>query len=282
MLRNIEEANKIKIIYACETGAREWLPDAQHTPGADIRFIYVQKDVNNYFTFPSTNKKPQLDSSALRSFKGQSLNKTYYWQGFDVLEALKLLGEMNPYMVEMIHANNVYRSDRPRLISQIRRLVANQQRLAYLVDNYRWMSANILATLEANNSTRVNVRNYLSIIRPALMAEWIVSKHNSTSIFPWRQQKKLVEADMNVVLRDVRANLPEDVYKAVQALYCRRKVLGGLESVRRSLSVDAWLLRIIEDSDGRFERALANIDDNVVDYDLDNEFDSVVGQIFKS
>ena len=282
-LKRIESANKIKIFYAVDSGPRDWLPDAdERFDSQDIRFLFIHTNESVYLPADENDDSvllPTLDSSALSAFRGFADDKVFH--GFDVLHALKLLGDMNPHLIEMLYSSTVYRSYDKRLVDEMRRLVATQQRVSLLARNYRLLAAQQCAALLTNKET-LSARHYLTAIRPSLMADWLVSRHNASSWFMWHQPAKVVETDLSVVLGDVRDNLPVPVFDEVSRLMESSKTLwDAREPVARSKHVDQWMQRIILDPERRFSIAATIIDNYASDYDLQNQVESVLDLIFQ-
>ena len=94
-LTEIESENKIKIVYACESGSRAWgFPSANSD--FDVRFIYI-RPVEWY-----------LSIDEKRDVIEHPINEQLDINGWDLKKALQLLRKTNPPLLEWLGSPIIY------------------------------------------------------------------------------------------------------------------------------------------------------------------------------
>jgi len=99
-LLELEQAENIKILYACESGSRAWgfaSPDSDF----DVRFIYARK-VNDYLTITD-----------LPDNVGLPVNEVLDIDGWDLKKALRLFLKSNSTLYEWLQSPIVYKEKLP-------------------------------------------------------------------------------------------------------------------------------------------------------------------------
>ena len=244
ILANVEREHNVKIIYAVEAGRREWYTDGaaqRRNTEFDIRFIYMHKNLKSYV---SVNR-----NATTESIDGYTPDRLYDWCGFDITKALRLLNQMNPVLVEMIYASNVYKSDANHaMVERVRDLVLRQYRIVPLMYQYRWMGLYFYRNLIGELRESVSIRNYFSVIRPFAMIEWLLLKHDESSNNNNNNDKrrtKLVENNFNVVMDELRGRLPDELHSAIMTLLDKKKAMNEMDEVVRVECVDEWIQRVM-------------------------------------
>ena len=94
-LKEIEKANNIKILFACESGSRAWgfpSPDSDY----DVRFVYV-RNIEDYLSV--REHKDQL------SFPITDVLDVYGW---DLKKVLMLMNKSNTTIFEWLQSPQIY------------------------------------------------------------------------------------------------------------------------------------------------------------------------------
>lgn len=94
-LHEIEEKEKIKILFACESGSRAWGYESEDSD-YDVRFIYVRHKEDYLSLFPK------------RDVIEWELSDIYDINGWDLSKALRLLYSSNPTLYEWKHSPIIY------------------------------------------------------------------------------------------------------------------------------------------------------------------------------
>jgi uncharacterized protein len=158
-LQQLERAQQITILYACESGSRAWgfpSPDSDY----DVRFIYL-RPLEWYLSIEDRPDTIDLPVNSLLDINGWDLRK-----------ALKLFKGSNSAIYEWIQSPIVYQSDR-QLTTELLDLAPSY----YACDR------------EHLQSDVVKLKKYFYALRPILAAKWIVT-HQS---FPPMVFSKLLE-----------------------------------------------------------------------------------------
>ncbi len=96
-LKEIEEKNNIKILFAVETGSRVWRMESSNSD-YDIRFVYVRDKMS----YQRIGKLPDV------------IDKTIGEQdflGFDIYKFTKLILNSNPSVIEWLKSDIIYWND---------------------------------------------------------------------------------------------------------------------------------------------------------------------------
>lgn len=221
-LNKLEENYDIKIIYAAETGSRAWRLDSRNSD-YDIKFIYVNNNKKTYFSL-----KPVKETIC-----GFSEDCSFDWSGWDISKALKLVHSMNPSIVELLNSTKVY-IENEKFCQQLNNLLLAQKRSAPLIFHFKSMAKSIKE--KTSKSETIDVKKYLSIIRPAGLAVWLV-KCRCDSL----DQSKLLEVDFNKVLADLKSHMSLECYRDILELVELKKSNNPETEIKRSLWVEDWI-----------------------------------------
>lgn len=232
ILKNLEEKNDIKIIFAVEAGSRAWGLESEDSD-FDIRFVYFHNKTRSYLSM-----KPIKET-----IDGFSEDRVYDWQGWDITKALKLVQTMNPSIAEWIYSPIVYLNDTNKFDfpNSVKRLLEDQKRLAPLLFHYRSMAkSNYKAHIDQKN--KVNIKKYLYVIRPAGMVIWLMNK-KSKSID--NKENKFIEIDFNKVLNEIKPNLSDECYEKIVSIIKIKKTLKEVDEGERIECVDKWIESVL-------------------------------------
>ncbi len=159
-LRELEQVQNIKILYACESGSRAWgfaSPDSDF----DVRFIYA-RPLNDY-----------LGISDMPDVVGLPVNEVLDIGGWDLRKSLKLFLKSNAPLYEWLQSPIVYKEDN-NFAAELRQLMPAYFSLRSGANHYLSMAHNTLTDdLQAD---RVKLKRYFYALRPALACLWTVEK----------------------------------------------------------------------------------------------------------
>ncbi len=228
-LLNLEQAENIKILYACESGSRAWgfaSPDSDF----DVRFIYT-RSINHYLSI--TQKTDVL---------GLPVDAVFDIGGWDIKKALKLFLRSNAPLFEWLRSPVVYRCD-DAFVADMQSLIPEYFSPRSAANHYLAMAINTLRDdLQAD---QVKLKRYFYALRPLLACLWIIEKlsvppmefeplrvmiadeHIQRQITCLTEQKK--DADEKALIKPI----PElNSWLATQLEYCKQR-LPLLSSVQR-------------------------------------------------
>lgn len=168
-LRQIEQTQNVKIIYACESGSRAWgfaSPDSDW----DVRYIYVRdpkwyiaidtgRDViDDYHRQEGIVGHPEFDDPLLDI------------TGWDIKKAFMLARKSNPALIEWLNSPIIYNSLEQDFLKEAVKPVT---RLYPALEHYRAMARGNLR--EHLMGETVRYKKYLYVLRPILAAQWITA-----------------------------------------------------------------------------------------------------------
>jgi uncharacterized protein len=156
-LQTLEATERIKVLYAVESGSRAWgfpSPDSDY----DVRFLYI-RPIDWYLTIQKRRDVIEAMTEPDLDFAGWDLPKT-----------LGLLQKSNPSLLEWIGSPIVYRQD-DAFMAEFRPLA--EQCLSLGACHYHYVSmakANWLAYFKGD---QVSLKKYLYVLRPLFACRWI-------------------------------------------------------------------------------------------------------------
>lgn len=159
-LKEIEKANNIKIVFACESGSRAWgFPSTDSD--FDVRFVYVRnvedylsvRDVKDHLSFPITD---ELD--------------VYGW---DLKKILVLMLKSNTTIFEWLQSPEIYYEDKTfrEVLWQLSQHFFSRRSNTF---HYLGIAKSALAALEENNE--IKIKKLFYVLRPLLAAQWCLEK----------------------------------------------------------------------------------------------------------
>ena len=194
-LKEIEQAENIRILHAVESGSRAWgfpSPDSDY----DVRFIYV-RNPEFYLKLEKTRDVIELPINDMLDINGWDLNKT-----------LRLLHSSNPTLFEWMSSPVIYRQT--EFIDQLRPIMD-----AYFSCKsglYHYLSMAERNYKEFLQGDSVKVKKYFYVLRPILACKWILRTHTK----PPMLFGQLADAELEEVLKpvvdrllDLKMNTPE-------------------------------------------------------------------------
>lgn len=158
-LREIEEKEKVEIIYAAESGSRAWgfsSPDSDY----DVRFVY---------------KRPREDYLKLDPFSTViewQVDDTFDISGWDVRKTLLMLYKSNPTVFEWNNSPVVYKTTEEweEISKKINKFFMSYTGL------YHYFNTARTAYMKYLRSERVRLKKYFYALRPILACRWILSE----------------------------------------------------------------------------------------------------------
>ncbi|MBC5648517.1 nucleotidyltransferase domain-containing protein [Christensenella tenuis] len=187
-LKQIEQAEDVKILLAVESGSRAWgfpSPDSDY----DVRFIYVR--TNEFYL------KLEKTSDVIEYMLDEELDIN----GWDLKKALCLLKKSNPTLFEWIASPIVY-YEAP-VFERIRNIAAHCFLSRPALYHYLNMARN--NNREFLRRDRVRLKKYFYVLRPILACKWILARQTP----PPMLFAELVEAELGREVRSIVDGLLE-------------------------------------------------------------------------
>jgi predicted nucleotidyltransferase len=158
-LDDLERREKIRIVYACESGSRAWgFPSADSD--YDVRFIYV-RSIEWYLSIDFERKRDVIELP---------IKDDLDVNGWDLTKALRLLRKSNPTLIEWLGSPIVYR-DRPAISDALRALLPHYYAPVRAIYHYHSM-----VRKHANTYLKgelINPKKYFYALRTLLAVKWI-------------------------------------------------------------------------------------------------------------
>lgn len=200
VLKEIEETNQVKILYACESGSRAWGFPSKDSD-YDVRFIYIHK-AEYYLSIDP------IGVGSNRDVIERPINDLLDVSGWDLTKALKLFRKSNPPLMEWMKSPIVYYQAYSAMdkITDMQSEVFTPHSAIYHYLN-----------MASNNSRKylqgdtVKIKKYFYVLRPLLAARWIEVKGE----FP--------PVEFHVLIEDM---LPDGVLKKEILTLLERKMIG--------------------------------------------------------
>lgn len=188
-LKFIEQALRVRILFACLVGSHAW------------GFASEQSDWDSFFLFvrPTADYlrlDPLPDVHEFAHVEGQDS------RGWDIFKALRLLRGSNPSLIEYLHAPVVYRED-PSVLAPLRTLAQTYYSPASLHFHYLRIAQRHYHQYLANRS-EVNLKKSLYTLRPLIILLYL-AQH--TSLPPINFLDMLAQVDLASEVRQAIASL---------------------------------------------------------------------------
>ena len=156
-LQEIEEKEKVRILYACESGSRAWgFPSSDSD--YDVRFLYLHP-VDWYL---SIKKKRDVIESPI--------SEQLDINGWDLQKALLLLRKSNPPLLEWLGSPIIY-LEKHSIAAQMRDLASRYYSATACTYHYLHMAKGNYRDYLTGD--RVWVKKYFYVLRPTLAVQWI-------------------------------------------------------------------------------------------------------------
>lgn len=185
-LTQIESEQKIRVLYACESGSRAW-GFASANSDYDVRFIYVHEldwylSIVDYRDVIERMLPGDLDVS-----------------GWELRKAMRLFRKSNPPLIEWLSSPIVYREDRG-FMDRLRGLMATHYAPGSCFRHYLHMAeGNVRGYLTGEV---VRTKKYLYVLRPLLGCRWIEQERGPV---PMEFEKMYSTVTDQQVLDSIRA-----------------------------------------------------------------------------
>lgn len=160
-LREIEEEQKVKIIYACESGSRAWGFPSKDSD-FDVRFLYLHR----LEWYLSIDKK--------RDVIEYPVSEQLDINGWDLKKALLLFKKSNPPLMEWLGSPIVYLEEYC-ITEQMRKLA--EEFYSPVASSYHYIhmaKGNYREYLIGDN---VWLKKYFYVLRPIFAVQWIERKY---------------------------------------------------------------------------------------------------------
>ena len=157
-LKELEEKNKITILFACEAGSRAFGYENENSD-VDIRFIYTH-DLDWYLTV-----FPQTDVLEVSSGKVE-------FHGWDIKKTLFLIAKSNPSILEWFISPTIYKEAEE--VKMLRELSTECFSVKSLLFHYINMGKTNLKTQE----DRSNQKGVLYALKSILFGRWILENES--------------------------------------------------------------------------------------------------------
>jgi len=160
-LEEIEKANNIKILFACESGSRGWefpSPDSDY----DVRFIYV-RPLNYYLSV--LDKDEQL---------GFPINDELDIYGWDIRKLLKLIRKSNTTPFEWLQSPIIY-GEQENFRNDLWSLCQSYFYRKTNVNHYLGIAFGALETVV--NEDEIKIKKLFYVLRSLLSAKWCFEKN---------------------------------------------------------------------------------------------------------
>lgn len=166
-LLGIQEAETVRIFYACESGSRAWGFPSKNSD-YDVRFLYI-RERDWYLSIDVEHKRDVIELPIVDDF---DIN------GWDLRKALNLLRKSNPPLLEWLNSPIVYLEDEP-MAAKFKSLVPKCYSPTACMYHYLHMArGNFRNYLKG---ATVSVKKYFYVLRPILAIKWIEA---STDVVP--------------------------------------------------------------------------------------------------
>nr|QIM10710.1 hypothetical protein PlAlph_6020 [uncultured Alphaproteobacteria bacterium] len=193
VLKQLEERENIKILFAVENGSRVWNM-ASKDSDYDVRFVFCRplKDYIRLTSHSEVINAAYDENLQPCEVHGSMLDMS----GFDIFKYLKLLSGSNPTAIEWLMSPMVYWGNNDVPLRQYVQENFNPEKLFY--HYYGLFKRNYLDDFVAERE--ITYKRYLYAMRGILNAEYVAGK------------LKIPPLDFRQTVEESKASLPEDVY----------------------------------------------------------------------
>jgi len=160
-LKQIEELEHVRVLFACESGSRAWGFPSQDSD-FDIRFVYVRP------------RDWYLSIEDRRDVIELPIDGSLDVSGWDLRKALRLFRQSNPPLLEWLRSPIVY-LDSHGVAQRLRDLVPVYFSPKSCLHHYLHMAqGNYREYLQGKH---VHLKKYFYVLRPVLACRWIEAKN---------------------------------------------------------------------------------------------------------
>jgi predicted nucleotidyltransferase len=224
-LRRTAEGDKVRILYACESGSRAWgfaSPDSDY----DVRFLYSH-GLDWYLRLGATpDTIEHLDDVTTIDLAGWELRK-----------ALRLFAGCNPTLNEWLGSPIVYTSEQD-FLAALRDLVPVYFNPRKAIHHYLSLAGRIAS--EHLKGDTITIKKAFYILRPLAAAAWI----RDTGGMPPTEFSRLLEETRCEQLRAIRTEIEELVRRKATAaekhpIELPRPIALYIHHTRRAFEIEA-------------------------------------------
>ena len=242
-LKQIEKENKVRIIFAVESGSRAWGISSKDSDN-DVRFVFVRtKD-----EYLALDKKPDVIDI------DKHLPERDY-VGFDIYKFLQYLRNSNPSVIEWLFSPIVYINEFQKF-DEMQKEISNNFNPKALFYHYKSMSkSNYVKYLQSGNL--VTYKKYLYAMRGLLNAMWVL-KHNTIPpiIFPdtINEINPITKKGDFLNISEVKEIVPNWVLKKVSDIIYLKKQGKEKDIIENIVHIDQYIesfLKSNEEPDSR-------------------------------
>jgi predicted nucleotidyltransferase len=186
LLNQVSKSEKIRILYACESGSRAWgfpSPDSDY----DARFIYVYPQEKYLLIDEKQDTMSRMDGDLDVG-------------GWELRKLLRLLRKSNAVIFEWLQSPIIYHDEvfRDKLWDVARDYFSPRA----CIHHYLGLAINSYGKIKGQEE--IKLKTYFYIIRPLLAALWIVKKNEIppmelSKLLPIAEDQELVE-----IIEDLR------------------------------------------------------------------------------
>ena len=156
-LRALEARERVRVLYACESGSRCW-GFASADSDYDVRFVFV-RPLKDYLRL-----EPPRDTIE------EPVDALWDVSGWDLRKALQLLRKTNAALLEWLHSPVCYLGE-PGFLGEMRLLASGAMRPASLFRSYQGMARGNIR--EYLSGERVRLKKYLYMLRPLMACDFL-------------------------------------------------------------------------------------------------------------
>lgn len=160
-LKEVEDANNVKVLFAIESGSRGW-GFASDDSDYDCRFIYV----NKYEYYLSIDDKKDVIEIPV--------DEIYDVSGWDLKKSLLLLRKSNPPILEWISSPIVYMENQG-FIKKFRNLANKCFKVKPSMYHYINLAKRFYVDVLGKDKTKI--KSYFYIIRPVFACKYIMENN---------------------------------------------------------------------------------------------------------
>ncbi|ANY65117.1 hypothetical protein BBD42_00455 [Paenibacillus sp. BIHB 4019] len=156
-LRKIEAEERVRIVYACESGSRAWGFPSKDSD-YDVRFIYVRE--TNWY----------LSIFEQRDVIERPISDMLDINGWDLKKALNLFRKSNPPLLEWLQSP-IHYMEETTVAEQIREAApANFSPRSSIYHYLHMAKGNFREYLQGD---QVKIKKYFYVLRPVLACQWV-------------------------------------------------------------------------------------------------------------
>ncbi len=179
-LKEIEQVNRVTILYACESGSRAWgfaSPDSDY----DVRFIYVHP------------KEHYLSVDEQRDVIELPINDLLDINGWELRKALRLFRKSNGPLYEWLQSPIVYKQNN-EFIDGLKNLMPHYFSPRALMHHYLSMANNVVDVDLSGHE--VKLKKYFYALRPVLACRRIL-EHSEVPPMEFGKLRSLLDPSLN-------------------------------------------------------------------------------------